>query len=170
VSKVITFTRIFPDYHLRKGEPTYFAEQILNNLIGQNLKCDVANLADKLNFNLLENFVLNCGSKAHTIRSGNDWKVGDKFAPFLWQGKPRASELISFAPDLEVKQIWTFDCDIHEVIRLDDSIIDREQEEIIAKNDGLSWLDFREWLVKPCSKNQAPFKGQIICWDNTITY
>lgn len=170
MSKVITFTRVFPDHHLRKGDLTYFAEQILNNLIGQNIKCDVANLADKLDFNLLEKFEVNCGSKGHTIRSGYDWKVGEHCSPLLWQGKPRASELIRFAPDLEVKQIWTFDCDINGVIRINGSIVDDTQEKIIAKNDGLSWLDFREWIVAPCYRNREPFQGQIICWDTGIRY
>lgn len=170
MNKNITFTRIFPEYHIRKGDLTYFAEQILNNLSGQNIKCDVIALAAKLNFSLLENFEESCGSKGHTIRPGNDWKVGDRFSPLLWQEKPRHSELIPFTPELEVQRTWTFNCNPDGVIHVNGSIIDDKLKQLIAANDGLSWLDFKEWILTPCYKNQTSFSGQIICWDDSIVY
>ena len=30
MSRVMTFSRVFPSYHPRKGDPTYFVEAILN--------------------------------------------------------------------------------------------------------------------------------------------
>ena len=40
-SKVITFSRYFPAYQTRKGEPTYFVEQIQNSLISMNWEIDL---------------------------------------------------------------------------------------------------------------------------------
>jgi hypothetical protein len=36
MAKVITFSRFFPAYHPRKGEPTYFVEKIWAHLISDN--------------------------------------------------------------------------------------------------------------------------------------
>lgn len=38
-------------------------------------------------------------------------KVGDKFSPRVWSGKPYRSKMITIAPDIEVKQIWDFERD-----------------------------------------------------------
>lgn len=170
MSDVITFTRIFPEYHIRKGEPTYFVEQILNNLMYQNVRVDVEDIEEQLGLKLLDNFQTKCGSKGHTIRSGYDWQVGDKFTPQVWLGKPRASRLITIAPDLEVKKIWTFECDKNRLITLGGVQVDARQQKEIAQNDGLEWIDFVDWIIKPCYNVEVPFKGQIICWDDSIVY
>ncbi|WEK20742.1 MAG: hypothetical protein P0Y49_06285 [Candidatus Pedobacter colombiensis] len=170
MSNVLTFTRIFPEYHIRKGEPTYFVEQILNNLISQNIKCNVAEVEAQFGFRLFDKFRIECGSKGHTVRSGNDWKVGDQFSPGIWLDKPYVSKIITIAPDMKIKKIWTFECSEKGVIAVDGSVIDACQEEEIAKNDGLSLIDFKDWIVMPCRRNQKSFKGQIICWDDSIVY
>lgn len=136
----------------------------------QNIIIDVAGVEKKLGFKLLDKFERECGSKGHTIRSGSDWQVGDKFIPQVWLDKPRASKLISIAPVIEVQKIWTFECDHNGLITVDGLHMDASQEQEIAKNDGLEWIDFNDWIIKPCYIAEKPFRGQIICWDESIVY
>lgn len=49
---------------------------------------------------------INGFSKEHTIRKGKRWKVGDKFSPRIWSGKPYKSKQIILAPDTEIKQVF----------------------------------------------------------------
>src|SRR5690606_7865261 len=111
-----------------------------------------------------------CGSKGHTIRSKNDWKMGDHFVPGIWLDIPRMSELIKLEPTIEIKRIWTFECNENGEIKVDGFPVDEEQKVKMAKNDGLSLTDFEEWLVLPCIKDEKRFRGQIICWDDAIDY
>jgi hypothetical protein len=37
-------------------------------------------------------------------------------------------------------------------------------ESVLAKNDGLSHDDFKDWFSK------LPFSGQIICWNENVKY
>lgn len=76
--KVLTFSRVYPSYHPRKGESTFFVDKIIS------------------------------GEKSHTIRAGNRWKVGDKFSPRVWSDKPYRSPQIEFAPAIEVKKVFDF--------------------------------------------------------------
>lgn len=170
MDKVITFTRIFSDYHIRSGEPTYFVEQMLNNLSDQNIDCNPTRVEKQLGHKLLSEFKTKCGSKGHTIRSGYNWSIGDKFSIGIWLDKPYVSEIILIEPMIEVKKIWTFDCDENGGIKVEGIYIDTKLKEEIAKNDGLSLIDFEEWLIVPCRKAHKPFKGQIICWDAAIKY
>lgn len=170
MENVITFTRIFSDYHIRKGEPTYFVEQILNNLINQNINCDVAAIEKQLGLKLFPDFRIYCGSKGHTIRSGNDWKVGDQFVAGIWLDIPRMSKIIKLEPAIEIKKIWTFECNENGEIKVDGYPIREEQKVKMAKNDGLSLSDFEEWLVVPFINAKKYFRGQIICWDDAIKY
>lgn len=170
MDKVITFTRIFSEYHIRRGETTYFVEQILNNLSNQNINCNVIHVEKQLGHKLLAGFRTKCGSKGHTIRSGYNWSVGDKFSVGIWLDKPHVSEIVIIEPIIEIKKIWTFDCDDNGEIKVDGICIDLKLMEEIAKNDGLSLQDFEEWLIVPCLKAKKPFNGQIICWDAAIKY
>lgn len=65
--RVITFSRFFPVYHPRKGEPTGFIEKILT------------------------------AQKIHTIRCGNRWRKGDVFSARFWTDKPYKSKQQEFA-------------------------------------------------------------------------
>jgi hypothetical protein len=172
MSKVITFSRQFPSYHPRAGEPTYFVEQLQNSLCSMNLpiyggKCD-----PPLKF--LESLTkLNVGLKHHTIRAGHRFKAGDWFSTRVWSGKPYNSKQIIIAPDIQVKKVWDFtikkyindwymDFGRHYVCfgYEDYSTIDT-----LAKNDGLARQDFLDWFQYP-----KPFEGQIICWNENIHY
>src|SRR5690606_32324000 len=105
MSRVITFSRTFPAYHPRKGEPTYFVEQIQNCLCSMNLPLYDKTVDPPLSFlNSLTNE--NVGHKHHTIRAGHRWKAGDWFSPRVWSGKPYNSKQIQFAPDIQIKKVW----------------------------------------------------------------
>lgn len=174
MSKVITFSRYFPAYHTRKGEPTYFVEQIQNSLISMNWEIDLyKNINPPMKF--LESLTKeNVGYKHHTIRAGNRWKVGDKFSPRVWSGKPYNSKQIIIAPDIEVKKVWDvkveknhFQDDDGTIAIVTKIIIDgmhkTENYEKLAANDGLNIDDLCNWFYKP-------MEGQIICWNENITY
>ncbi len=170
MSKVMTFSRYFPAYHPRKGEPTYFVEQIWNSL--NELKLPVPknkDLPHDFMWSILP--LSNYGAKHHTIRAGNRWKVGDKFSPRVWSGKPYNSKQIIIAPDIEIKKVWDVNFRIKGSINF--RIVnhryhfDHEKMKLLAKNDGLSYRDFMDWF---CNGKEWGFSGQIICWNENINY
>ena len=82
MSRVITFSRFFPSYHPRKGEPTYFAQKVLNSVqdfsLVTNQLCEAEGFL--LGIDKFIEFQIKTGfKKHHTIRAGNRWEVGDKF-------------------------------------------------------------------------------------------
>ena len=178
MSRIITFSRSFPSYHPKKGEPTYFVEKFWRS-IEVPIPCSVH--ADQLEQEMRtllfeEKLGLKLLPKHHTIRQGNRWKVGDKFSPRVWSGKPYKSKMIIIADDVEIKNVWDFeikpayqmlpldyDTDIiinHRFYHSDDEIMKR-----LAQNDGLSLAELLQWFKYP-----EPFKGQIICWGKEIEY
>ncbi len=167
MSKVITFSRKFPAYHPNAGSPTNFVEQILNSIAVKS-KNGIVDL-DLLLPNtkkIINDFYLlaSINQKHHTIRSGNRFKVGDKFSPRVWSVKPYCSKQFQIATDIEIVKIWAFEIDIEGVFYINGKYIDVTSSNI-PKNDGLSVDDFLEWF--PVGK---PFKGQIICWSNEVEY
>lgn len=175
MSKVITFSRVFPSYHPRKGEPTYFVEKLCKGFPDFNADQYIPLKSDpkKDIFSLIELAIdiwMELAPKYHTIRSGNRWKVGDKFCPRVWQGKPYTSKMITIAPDIEIKKIID--------VLIEDGVMyvhngknlmnpcDMKIVEEIAKNDGLSFSDLYQWF----NGFKKPFKGQIICWNDKIEY
>lgn len=214
MSKVITFSRVFPAYHPRAGQPTGFMEKLLKSLypdttyypvccewcgwMGMSCACggggqiaDTGDYSDptcpkcfstKLEgdlsaFDFINTYYLeSCGTpKHHTIRAGNRWKVGDKFSPRVWSGKPYASKQIAIAPDIEIKKIWRYKIDACGVPSIGPHnsgltiYTDEYQDAEIAKNDGLSEEDLYWWL-KPHWQNGKELTAQIICWNDTINY
>lgn len=108
--------------------------------------------------------------KNHTIRAGHRWKVGDKFSPRVWSGKPYRSPQVILAPDVEIKKI--FDIRIkgwHVFInnKLYSGLWNASRAILLAKNDGLEIEDFWSWFSQ---KGEPDFEGQIICWNEKITY
>lgn len=181
MAKVITFSRVFPAYHPKKGQPTYFVEKFWNSFNKEALdQTFLADYSDEINFKLNKNLHFvdicnffaslnqhqreNIGAKHHTIRGGNRFKVGDYFSPRVWSGKPYNSKQIVIAPDIEVKKVWDFE------IWSDGSILINSEIHSqlivkIAENDGLSVGDLLKWFKHP-----KPFKGQIICWNENVEY
>jgi len=120
MSKVITFSRVFPKYHPKAGQPTYFVEKILAK------------------------------AKVHTIRNGNRWKVGDKFSPRIWSDKPYKSKQIIFSTDIEIKKVFSFSKDlISEHFYLNGIETHPDDLMEIAKNDGLELSDLLLWFQYP---------------------
>ena len=169
----ISFSRCFPAYHPRKGQRTGFIEKIWHGLdfgasfsdiyeLNSNKPAEAISLYNDLLDNISEE---NEGwIKHHTIRNGHRWKPGMKFKPVCWSGKPYASKVIQFAPEIEV--VKTFDISVsvrgdHKEFSTGSGII--TPIETLAKNDGLYVNDFLSWFNKP-------FSGQIICWDKSIEY
>lgn len=164
MSKVITFSRYFQKSHPRAGEPTHFVEKIIENILLENqveISDEQLNLWD---FGLTNKEVW---PKLHTIRAGNRFKVGDKFSPRVWSGKPYASKQIVIAPDLEVKQVYRIEIYATGEVFINEAFFGHfgmADVNKLAKNDGLAAKDFRNWFTK------LPFKGQIICWSDEVNY
>jgi hypothetical protein len=184
MSKVMTFSRAFPSYHPRKGEPTYFVEKILKGLSIPNYwrRFDESNITANTvdfirNFNHKES-----GIKGHTIRAGHRFKVGDKFSPRVWSGKPYASKQIIIAPDIEVKKVWDYEIKnefqgdgFYNFFYLNGIFQTWKEIEGISKNDGLELEDFVHWFKANDGyflgkEYKCSFDGQIICWDENINY
>lgn len=175
--RVITFSTKFPSFHPRAGQPTQFVEKIILSLIGighisigraaeigKEFGMDSINSIYELRKNRLP-------EKHHTIRAGNRWKVGDKFSPRIWTGLPYRSKQKEFVHPIEIVKTWKFEVDENGVPSLDNFYISNDgTEEEIATNDGLSMEDFSEWIIMPCFRKGKQFTGQIICWNEEITY
>jgi hypothetical protein len=157
--KEITFSRVFPAYHPRKGEPTYFVEQMLKQLIAdgkastEDLKGEFVDCAK----------LLKVGYKSHTIRKGHHFKEGDYFKPKVWTNLPYKSVKHQFAPPVMVEKTFDFILDKANFF-VNGSTYGLKQLERLAMNDGLSCEDFECWF------NSAPFDGQIICWNTELIY
>lgn len=177
MSRVITFSRTFPSYHPRKGELTSFVEKIWKSIYDQTGTVQLIGQyegaytdAFGVQYKPEENIHF-YKPKNHTIRAGRRWKVGDKFSPRVWSGKPYNSKRITIAPDIEIKKIWDVEIDELGVwaIGLPGEQIkytDEAQDEAIARNDGLSEQDLYWWF----KGSKKPFVGQIICWNEAIEY
>lgn len=148
MSRVITFSRTFPKYHPRAGEPTFFVEKILKGV-------------DALSFPLTAGF----DSKYHTIRAGGRFKINDWFSPRIWSGRPYGSKQIRIAEDFQVKQTWKFEARTDGNYYLNKKIVSIALLKVIAHNDGFEELDdFECWFPK------MGFSGQIISWHENIDY
>jgi hypothetical protein len=161
--KVITFSRHFPAYHPKAGQPTHFVEKIHAGL--DRWRDDAF-----LNLQIKEWFDLEVWwetrlRKHHTIRAGHRWKVGDKFSPRIWSGRPYFTKQIEFAPSLEVVKVIpiSYECG-NWMSGL--TILHSDTMMKIAHNDGLSILDFMDWFQCPIKQ----FDGQIIIWNPAINY
>jgi hypothetical protein len=177
MSKVITFSRVFPSYHPRAGEPTYFVEKVWNGLPLKDRIVVHPDVLRSLKMDL--DALLSSQKKHHTIRAGHRFKAGDWFSPRVWgndvnpkSGKsgPYHSKQITFAPDIQVKKVWDFKIISGSICISDWTMsgeleMHHEQLELIASNDGLTKDDFLAWFQYP-----NPFDGQIISWNESINY
>jgi hypothetical protein len=177
MSRVITFSRYFPKAHPRAGEPTYFVEKIWRcyaDHIGSvfdlgDYQRDYDDRPDRTHEIIS---IMKFDPKHHTIRAGNRWKVGDKFSPRVWSGKPYASKQIVIAPDIELKKVWDINITWGDYSWF---ISSKENSrpmslDLIAKNDGLEPSDFKSWFNTSKRSNYGSFTGQILCWNESINY
>lgn len=164
--RVLTFSTHFPKGHPKEGKQTFFREKIWAGLAD---RADGFKIPDEItDWDWHEYY--NARPKWHTIRAGNRWKVGDKFSPRIWSGKPYASKQIEFAPPIEIKKIWTFEMDLCGVYSIDGSyVFSDEANALLAKNDGLTEADLYKWFM-PNHNKPKEFKGQILCWNESVDY
>lgn len=165
MAKVITFSRTFPSYHPRKGEPTFFLEKFWSS-IGMKNEEIISQFIWPSDW-----FDQKHQPKHHTIRLGHRFKVGDWFSPRVWSGKPYKSKQIIISPDIQVKKTWNLEIDEAGVwaIGLPGTQLkytDDKQDSEIALNDGLSEQDLYWWF----KDSKKPLAGQIICWNENIEY
>lgn len=165
MSRVITFSRFFPKKHPKAGEPTSFVEKIWLSL-KEDFSKTLIGLDKELNNFACEEFDMI--PKHHTIRAGNRWRVGDKFSPRVWSGKPYASKQIQFAPDIEIKKIWDIHITECFVVFINGRIT--KDDECVSKNDGLDWESFVQWFECHPNMKKEGFRGQILCWNESIEY
>jgi hypothetical protein len=177
MSRVITFSRTFPSYHPRKGESTYFVEQIWNGLNYLQLPVPTnKDLPHDFMWSILP--LSNYGYKYHTIRAGKRWKVGDKFSHRVWSGIPYQSKQIIIADDIEIKKVWDFEIVpklfLYECAwYINNEYINASSKvKELATNDGLTIQELAYWLSdgKMVNSKRKPFEGQIICWNENINY
>lgn len=184
------FSRVFPQKHRKAGQPTTFVEQIWNS---QNLTLkgdtyiypmeieDIKRLNPDKSWIILEPFMATLQNrtvlqnpKGHTIRSipknGKKIKVGDKFSPRVWSGKPYFSKQITIFEPLEVVKVWDIKIEgfciwinkeLYSNLEFSDAV------KKLARNDGLDIEDFWSWF--PTTPGSF-FEGQIICWSESINY
>lgn len=164
MAKVITFSRYFPSYHPRKGEPTFFAEKVmaafaeLPGYDGQIPK-------EFTDWDWYEYY--NGVPKWHTIRAGKRFKDGDMFSPRIWTGKPyQSKQQVLWSHDIKVEKTYDVSILNSELIINEHPIITARDWINVAKNDGLNVPDLQSWFkIQNCS-----FEGQIICWNKNILY
>jgi len=182
--KVITFSRTFPSYHPKKGQPTWFVEKFWKSIYDTpyfNYLSDIeANFTNV--FGMPDSHLHNIHNhkpKRHTIREGHRFEVGEMFSPRVWgndvnpkngRSGPYQSKQITIGPDIEIVKIFDFKLtptlyyvdgrsyDLNNNFDLE--IIDK-----IATNDGLEYDDLMYWFKWP-----KPFDGQIICWNEEVAY
>ena len=165
MSRVITFSQFFPKSHPKSGQPTNFVEKIYKSLY--LMKSVPKEIVEAFNFEIMNDN--NIGAKHHTIRNGNRWKVGDKFSPRVWSGKPYASKQIIIASDIEIKKIWHFQA-VGDYFYLNGKQFDVTSSDL-PNNDGLSTDDFLAWFdMHPKKTLSDSFIGQILCWNENINY
>jgi hypothetical protein len=181
MSKVITFSKAFPSYHQRKGEPTYFVEKIWESLIlGEEISiskcCELSRQTGIGEYTMNTISKIKFDPKHHTIRAGHRFKEGDWFSPRVWSGKPYRSKQIIIAPDIQVKKVLEFEIKhfgiLDQCLVTIDNVVPRNSKlTLLANNDGLSFQDFNDWFVlSPSFVKLQQFNGQIICWNEDIEY
>lgn len=188
MSRVLPFSRVYPSYHPKAGQPTNFVEKFWVSLgkefVSKQAIAIAASLTDLRKdsigvFGAIKDIhyerIMGFPPKHHTMRAGHRWKAGMMFSPRVWgddvnptSGRKGAyhSKQIIIAPDIEVKK--TFDFTITQsppAICINGFPIGSKGLIEIATNDGLTVDDLLAWFKFP-----KPFYGQIICWSDSVDY
>ncbi len=129
---VRTFSTVFPKSHKRAGEPTNFVELILS------------------------------GIKMHTIRAGHNWKDADMLDPRIWTGKPYSSKQKQIKEPFPAgcQDIFIRWCPAGVFIFIDGVLKSQSLLNTIAKNDGLTDVDFDSWFFS--HGEYGTFSGQVL--------
>lgn len=143
----IVVSKAYPKVHKRHGEPTHFATKLVN------------------------------GEKLHTIRNNYDlWAVNAEkirsgkyvLSVRQWSGVPRRSkqrEVYNTDEEIGVEHItmkYSAEDDSISVC-VEDRHLSADEIERLAKNDGTTVDDFKDWFFwKQRNKQDATFNGVIV--------
>lgn len=168
MSKVLTFSQVFPSTHPRAGAKTGFPAKILSSLMvdpsapeyfdflcGLNRKnLDAGKYTKRELIGWLESVARQTPGpdKIHTIRGASRFVPGEMVSPRVWTGRPYFSPQIILWDPVEIKQKFSFQiirgkvyiggvfyCDPYDVDKLYP----------LAINDGLNMADFLNWFKYP---------------------
>lgn len=136
---VVTISRTFPMTHKRKGEQTFFIEQINETFIPVS---ELPILGKKIH-TIRANYLL----WAKRIREVQEGKA--VLSLRYWSGRPYHTNQIEFMQLTAEDGVGIQRMKVNEFV---DVFIDDNQFELkkfteIAKNDGLSFDDFEEWFT-----------------------
>jgi hypothetical protein len=137
---VLTVSRVFPATHKRKGEPTLFQSYILNTLINDPVH----------------------QKKSHTIRANYElWAKRIKevqegkaiLSIRYWSGKPYNSKQVEICQldkdsGIGVQELSFIENDIQRPGIWGEKYVVLAKISEVAKNDGLSLDDFKDWFRK----------------------
>ena len=163
---IITLSKVFPANHSKAGKPTFFKEQLLNELRNYHKTRIVKNKTE----------TAITGRKKHTIRANYDrWahniaKINEgRFYLSLreWSGKPYASKQEEIEQLHGTIGLQRIELKYHAENNTITAKIDgREWLDAdcyeLAKNDGLSVEDFKEWFFGKNPKCDITVTGAII--------
>lgn len=173
MSQVLTFSRVYPSYHPRAGQQTFFVEKILGGLIG--MRRDISPWKKKVPLEFLQSLskyipASEPQTKFHTIRTGKRFMEGSKFSPRVWSGLPYKSKQITFFEDIEVTSVFDIEVRGKEIFINGKFYAESNYYNLrwrkIAEHDGLNSRELSDWL----KIGQEQFSGQIICWNPGIDY
>ena len=176
MARVITFSRVYPSYHPKAGQPTHFVEKLWNAHNAHTLdeeffmpfEDDVWELNKSLPYETVQDFLKSLAirweikPKMHTIRAGKRWKEGDRASFRVWSGKPYASKQIIIMPEVTICQVLDIEIDVMSNVYINGEKNQlSEFVDMLAENDGLTRTDLFHWF------NKLPFSGQIIFQHNS---
>lgn len=163
MAKVRTLSRTFMKGHPREGEPTYFVEKVCKGLPEEGWKIETDIFSE---IPLALDIYRQLEPKYHTIRMGRHFKPEDELTLAVWSDKPYRSKQIK----LWTGPIRAIDIDIIIESHYDELFLSIRPGHIkleeLAKNDGLSLKDFRQWFNLPVGEHEA----QILIWNPNIIY
>ena len=149
MAKVITFSRTFPAYHPKKGQPTFFVEKFWKSLWDQNKAYDIHLFQEPhdshfhpMGANDMRN-VHEFKGKHHTIRAGHRFKTGDYFSPRVWSGKPYNSKQIKIADDTLIENTYNIVISIekdYRIIQIDGRAFYEENDLFYMQKEGFETL------------------------------
>jgi len=154
---VLTVSRVFPCTHKRKGEETRFGQKLQNGILKQSLigNCNVIPIIP----------IPEDSFKIHTIRANKKGTAFENWSKKVkqiqegeailsiryWSGKPYNSKQVEICQldndsGIGVQQIWFSNSVDFPRVRCENKSILALMPNNLAKNDGLSFEDFKEWF------------------------
>lgn len=160
--KVITFSTEFPKWVDSTDRKTWFPEKIWANFPYEQIRPIWDKIPPEIRDKHFSLFAyeqqIKCDwLKGTTIRAGRRWKVGDKFSPRIWTGKPYNSMQFAFLPELTVLKVEIFERNNYGNFFLNGRFLGDYQIDKIAEHDGLGPGPFRSWFHQEFSGQRITF-------------